>query len=125
MFQHDSTLNGLLSALGIKEVITPDGLPEYAAAIFFELWKIDGQYKIKVNYRRNYTTLSWEDITGYISGCPSNDTCPYVDFKLRSIPFNPGNITELCANVPPFATTTLKPATTPSRASNYQSYSYR
>uniref|UniRef100_F1KVM4 Acid phosphatase 11 n=1 Tax=Ascaris suum TaxID=6253 RepID=F1KVM4_ASCSU len=121
---HDSTLNGLLSALGIKEVITPDGLPEYAAAIFFELWKIDGQYKIKVNYRRNYTTLSWEDITGYISGCPSNDTCPYVDFKLRSIPFNPGNITELCANVPPFATTTLKPATTPSRAYNYQSHSY-
>lgn len=49
MFQHDSTLNGLLSALGIKEVITPDGLPEYAAAIFFELWKIDGQYKIKVS----------------------------------------------------------------------------
>ncbi|VDK21342.1 unnamed protein product [Anisakis simplex] len=65
---HDSTLNGLLSALGAKEKVVPDDLPEYTAAVLFELWKVNGQYKVKVNYHRNYNTTQWEDITGNISG---------------------------------------------------------
>uniref|UniRef100_A0A183UWP2 acid phosphatase n=1 Tax=Toxocara canis TaxID=6265 RepID=A0A183UWP2_TOXCA len=46
---HDSTLNGLLSAMGAKERVVPDDIPEYTAAVVFELWSIGGQYKIKAS----------------------------------------------------------------------------
>lgn len=109
---HDSTLNGLLSALGAKETVVPDDIPEYTAAIVFELWRIKGEYQVQANYHRNFTDSEWEDITGYISGCPKNATCPLTTFTKRSEPFNPHNITTLCNDL------SLGPVTTTPKGSS-------
>ncbi|VDK60742.1 unnamed protein product [Anisakis simplex] len=100
-FKHDDTLAALLAALGAKHKLLPHGYPEYASAVIIELWNTKKGPQIKMKYHRNSNEVGFEDATSAIQGCSlEQGYCSYADFKKRSEPYNPKNITKLCDDVP-------------------------
>uniref|UniRef100_A0A158R4Y6 acid phosphatase n=1 Tax=Syphacia muris TaxID=451379 RepID=A0A158R4Y6_9BILA len=111
--KHDSTVDAVLTTLGMKERVVPDGIPDYTATIMFELYKTPkNSYKVKVMYHRNpNTSLEWEDVTKFITECSDGESCSFDTFVNRSKPFHPEDINTLCQQIPSEQPTTAQPST--------------
>ncbi|KHN85303.1 Lysosomal acid phosphatase [Toxocara canis] len=99
----EDMLDALFVTLGVQLSLR-DKRNSDASALAFELWKtLQGTYQIKVfhvgNSAINITMLS-SQISGHEDLKPSAEYCPLQIFKERSMPYYPGNIEQLCNQVP-------------------------
>uniref|UniRef100_A0AC34R3N1 Uncharacterized protein n=1 Tax=Panagrolaimus sp. JU765 TaxID=591449 RepID=A0AC34R3N1_9BILA len=93
---HDTTIAALLRTLQAKMEILGRNMPEYAATLIVELWKMaDTHHYVRVLYVPNVESNPVV-ITQYIDGCDDKEFCLKDDFVARSQLFIPTDITAEC-----------------------------
>ncbi|VDD91574.1 unnamed protein product [Enterobius vermicularis] len=103
--KHDNTLSGLLSALGNKTAVVPNGYPFYAACIALELWNINNEPVVKLKFHQDEDDIpgfrkipgnnGFETFTHIIEGCEkvtADQFCPLKTVQQRADKSNPVDI---------------------------------
>ncbi|GMT04450.1 hypothetical protein PENTCL1PPCAC_26624, partial [Pristionchus entomophagus] len=89
---HDYSIVSLLMVLQAKTQLLGLKMPEYAAVVACELWRMDDGYAVKFMYSRDEYS-EYQPITRLIAGCPStSDFCPLDKFIDRSRKYIPSGV---------------------------------
>uniref|UniRef100_A0A0N5CI38 acid phosphatase n=1 Tax=Strongyloides papillosus TaxID=174720 RepID=A0A0N5CI38_STREA len=93
---HDYTIAGLFRLMGIDDFLVNKELRvDYTATIFYELYKYDDSYEIKILFSRSGAE-NIIDITDRVIGCKGSKKCLYSNFKNGIKDRIPGDIKSEC-----------------------------